>query len=384
MKRTFLILSLCCLSLSLSYAAFPVVGAEQADCYIPMLLGKKVGLVVNQTSRAEGTHLVEFIRNHGIEVVRVFAPEHGFRGNSGAGEQINNGIDLSTGIPIVSLFGKNNKPTPEQLKDLDVVVFDIQDVGCRFYTFISTLHLVMEACAEQHKPLLILDRPNPNGDYVAGPVLQKAFRSFVGMDPIALVHGCTVGELARMINGEGWLKDHAKCDLTVIPVLDYKHSDRYDPDVAPSPNLPNYQAIRLYPSLCFFEATNVSVGRGTNSPFQIIGYPDSKLGRYSFLPRSIQGKAVDPPQKDVLCFGEDLRDVKAPCFSLRYFIHYYQKLKNDSRFKFNEHWFNLLMGNDQVSKLIKQGKGEKEIAKSWEKELSTYKIMRKKYLLYPE
>ncbi len=384
MKKAFLILSLCCLCVSLSYAVQPVVGAEQADCYIPMLLGKRVGLVVNQTSRVEDTHLVEFVRNHGITVVRVFAPEHGFRGDSGAGEQVNNGIDPSTGISIVSLFGKNNKPTPDQLKDLDVVVFDIQDVGCRFYTFISTLHLVMEACAEQHKPLLILDRPNPNGDYVAGPVLQKEFQSFVGMDPIALVHGCTVGELARMMNGEGWLKNHVKCDLTIIPVLDYKHSDRYNPEVAPSPNLPDYQAVRLYPSLCLFEATNVSIGRGTGSPFQIIGYPDSKLGRYSFIPRSIQGKAVDPPQKDVLCFGEDLRDVKAPCFSLRYFIRYYRKLKNDSRFKFNEHWFNLLIGNDRVSRLIKEGKGEKEIAKSWEKELTVYKVMRKKYLLYPE
>ncbi|MDP4184701.1 MAG: DUF1343 domain-containing protein [Bacteroidota bacterium] len=384
MKKYILLLLVFFTAFPFVKANIPIVGAEQPDCYIPMLLGKRVGLVVNQTSMVEDVHLVEFVKNHGIEIVRVFAPEHGFRGAKEAGEKIGNDIDPKTGIPIVSLYGKNEKPTPEQIKDLDVVVFDIQDVGCRFYTYISTLHLVMEACAEQHKPLLILDRPNPNGDYVDGPVLQNDFKSFVGMDPIALVHGCTIGELAKMIDGEGWLGNNLHCNLTIIPILDYVHSDRYSPSVAPSPNLPNDQAIRLYPSLCLFEATNASIGRGTEFPFQVIGFPDPKMGKFSFTPQSIAGKAVTPIQKGITCYGHDLRAVKPPHFTLSYILDCYRKLKNNKDFTFDEKWFNKLMGNDTVLKLMKMGKSEKAIRQSWAKELAGYKDIRKKYLLYPE
>ena len=361
----------------------PVCASDQPDQYLPLLKGKRVGLVVNHTSKVGEMHLADFLKEKGVAVKVLFAPEHGLRGEADAGEKINNSVDEKTGIPIVSIYGKNNRPTPEQLREIDLLIYDIQDVGCRFYTYISTLHYVMEACAENGKMLLVLDRPNPNGDYCDGPVLQPGFRSGVGVDPIPVVHGCTVGEMARMINGEGWLKNGLKCDLKVIPVKNYTHLTPYSPPVKPSPNLPNYTAIRLYPSLCFFESTSVSIGRGTTFPFQVIGYPDSKLGDFSFTPQSLRGFEMNPIQKDKLCYGMDLRDLKEiPRFTLKYFIDWYGKFNQTKDFLTRERWFNQLIGNDLVIKLIQSGKNEKEISESWQEELAKYRKIRSKYLIY--
>jgi len=264
-------------------------------------------------------------------------------------------------------------------------VFDIQDVGCRFYTYISTLHLVMEACAEHQIPLLVLDRPNPNGDYIAGPFRKKGFESFVSMDPIPLVHGCTVGELAQMINGEGWLENGVKCELAVIPVKNYDHDMTYSLPIAPSPNLPNDLSVRLYPSLCFFEATTVSVGRGTDFPFQVLGGLKESLGNFEFTPHSIPGVAVNPLNKDKKCYGVDLREMKdVPEFTLRFFLEFYNKYENKGEFLTRERWFNLLAGTDSLIGQIRQGMTEKEIKESWYPELQEYKTMRAKYLLYPD
>ncbi|GET27715.1 exo-beta-N-acetylmuramidase NamZ domain-containing protein [Prolixibacter sp. NT017] len=360
-------------------------GAEQPGKYLPLLKGKNVALVVNQTSIVDGQHLVDFLLEKHIPVKEVFAPEHGFRGKADAGEELENTIDKQTGLPVISIYGKTKKPSQEQLKGIDWVVFDIQDVGCRFYTFISTMHYVMEACAENGVKMMILDRPNPNGDYVAGPILKPEFRSFVGMDPIPVVHGCTIGELARMINGEGWLTNHEKVDLTVIPVKNYNHQDRYSLPVKPSPNLPNDLSIRLYPSLCFFESTSVSVGRGTHFPFQVLGYPDPKFGSFSFTPESIVGMAKSPLHMDEKCYGEDFRGTKnVPRFTLKYFLDWYHRFPNEKDFLTRERWFNLLMGTDTVIKQIREGKTEQEIRASWQPELNNYRQIRKKYLLYPD
>ncbi len=362
-----------------------LTGADQPGKYLPMLKNKNIALVVNQTSCIGKQHLADFLKSENLAIKKIFAPEHGFRGEAGAGESIGNSKDLRTGIPVISIYGKNNKPTPDQLKDIDIVVFDIQDVGCRFYTYISTLHYVMEACAENNKTLLILDRPNPNGDYFDGPVLQPAFRSFVGMDPIPVVHGCTIGELAQMIIGEKWLTNGIQTKLEIIPVANYNHATRYEPPVRPSPNLPDYLAIRLYPSLCFFEATSVSVGRGTLFPFQVLGYPDSSFGDFSFMPESIKGMDVSPLQNNKTCYGEDLRKLsEVPKFTLSWFITWMNKFKNKQDFLTREQWFNKLMGNDQVLKMIIEGKDEKEIRASWSDELKDYARIRQKYLLYPD
>jgi len=360
-------------------------GAEQPDQYLGKLKGKNLALVVNQTSRVGDQHLVDYLLNRHMSVKRIFAPEHGFRGESGAGELIGNSKDAATGIPIVSLYGKNHKPTPGQLQDIDLVIFDIQDVGCRFYTYISTLHYLMEACAENHKTLLILDRPNPNGDYFDGPVLQPAFKSFVGIDPIPVVHGCTIGELAQMINGEKWLTNGIQTRLEIIKVTHYTHAMPYEPPVRPSPNLPDYLSIRLYPSLCFFEATSVSVGRGTRFPFKVLGFPDTSFGKFSFTPVSLEGMDMNPIQKDHVCFGEDLRElIIIPKFTLSFFINWMHKFNNKEEFLTRSQWFNKLMGNDIVLKLIQEGKGEAEIRKSWSAELANYGSIRQKYLLYPD
>lgn len=362
-----------------------LTGAKQSERYMDQLKGKSIGLVVNQTSMIEDEHLVDFLLKKQMVVKTIFAPEHGFRGEAGAGESIANSKDKKTGIAIVSIYGKNKKPTAEQLENIDIVVFDIQDVGCRFYTYISTLHYVMEACAENHKKLLILDRPNPNGDYIAGPVLKPAFKSFVGLDPIPVVHGCTIGELARMINGEKWLNKGIQTDLEIIKVGNYTHKMLFDPPIKPSPNLPNQQSIRLYPSLCFFEATSVSVGRGTEFPFQVLGYPNPDFGKFTFTPKSIAGMDLNPLQKDKLCYGDDLRSLAtAPKFTLSFFIQWLNKFKNSDQFLTRASWFNLLMGNDTVLKLILEGKDEVEISKSWSAELANYRSIRKKYLLYPD
>jgi uncharacterized protein YbbC (DUF1343 family) len=360
------------------------VGAERADVYLPMLANKKVGLVVNNTSLVNDEHLVDFLLANEVEVAKIFAPEHGFRGDVSAGGEVSDGVDTQTGLPVLSLYGKNKKPSKEHLSGLDVVVFDIQDVGCRFYTYISTLHLVMEACAENNIPLVLFDRPNPNGDYVAGPVRKEGFESFVSMDPIPIVHGCTVGELAHMINEEGWHKAERKCDITVVKVLNYTHKDTYSLPERPSPNLPNDLAIRLYPSLCFFEATSVSVGRGTEAPFQVLGGLESGLGEFTFTPKSIPGVAISPLNKDKKCYGVDLREAAAPRFTLKYFMDFYQKYETESDFLIRYSWFNLLAGTDSVLEQIRAGKSEKDIVASWKDELESYMKMRKKYLLYPD
>lgn len=365
--------------------AVTVTGADQPEKYLPLIEGKKPGLVVNHTSLVNGDHLADFLLENHIEVKAIFAPEHGFRGDAANGEEISDGVDRKTGIPVISLYGENRKPTPQHLSGIEIMIFDIQDVGCRFYTYISTLHYVMEACAENNIPLIVLDRPNPNGDYVAGPVLKTEFRSFVGMDPIPVVHGCTVGELARMINGEKWLEGNVQCNLKVIPVLNYTHKTRYELPVKPSPNLPNYLAVRLYPSLCFFEATSVSVGRGTDFPFQVLGGTNPQLGSFTFTPESIPGVAVDPPNEGKVCYGIDLRTLnEAPPFTLKYFLDFYNKFEDKSEFITRERWFNLLAGTDELLELIKAGKQEKEIFEWMEPELEKYKEVRKKYLLYSD
>jgi len=362
-----------------------LTGADQPNLYLSKLKGKNLALVVNQTSLIGDQHLVDYLLSKKLNIKRIFAPEHGFRGEAGAGELIDNSKDRETGIPIISVYGKNRKPSADQLSGIDIVIFDIQDVGCRFYTYISTLHNMMEACAENNKTLLILDRPNPNGDYIDGPILQPSFRSFVGMDPIPVVHGCTIGELAQMINGEKWLANGVQTRLEIIKVANYTHSTKYEPPVRPSPNLPNYLAIRLYPSLCFFEATSVSVGRGTQFPFQVLGFPDQSFGAFSFIPRSLKGMEINPLQKDIMCFGDDFRELKeVPQFTLSYFINWLHKFKNREEFLTRSQWFNQLIGNDQVLKLILEGKDETQIRKSWETELAAYAVIRQKYLLYPD
>lgn len=287
------------------------VGANRTSIYFPLLQDKKIGVVANQTSvifknDKSYTHLVDSLFSLNISVKKVFAPEHGFRGDADAGELIKDGIDVKTGIPIISLYGENKKPTNEQLLGIDIVVFDIQDVGVRFYTYISTLHYVMEACAENNIPLIVLDRPNPNAHYIDGPVLDMKHQSFVGMHPIPVVYGMTIGEYAIMINGENWLKNQITCDLIVVPISNYSHEIPYSLSIKPSPNLPNYQSINLYPSLCFFEGTNVSVGRGTDKQFQIYGSPFLAMNSFSFTPQPNFGSKFPPNQGEV-CYGEDLR-----------------------------------------------------------------------------
>lgn len=359
-----------------------VVGAAQTARYISLLENKSIALVVNHTSVIGDQHLLDTLLSCGIDISLVFAPEHGFRGDADAGEMIAHGKDSITGVSIISIYGKNKKPSSAQLDSIDVVVFDIQDVGVRFYTYISTLHFVMEACAENGVGLIVLDRPNPNGDYVDGPVLDTAFRSFVGVDPIPIVHGLTVGELALMINGEGWLNEGITCDLTVVTCQNWTHSTLYDLPIKPSPNLPNYQAVRLYPSLCLFEATAVSVGRGTYFPFQVIGFPDKKCGTFSFTPIAIDGMSNHPKQEGKECFGQDLREGTPPRFTLHYFLDYYQLLGNDTTFVSRIPFFNMLAGNETLLKAILDDKTEAEIRKTWQEELLRYKANRRKYLLY--
>lgn len=362
-----------------------ITGAERIDQYLPLLQGKRIGMVVNHTSivGVEQTHLLDTLLKRDIRIVKVFAPEHGFRGNADAGETVKDGKDQRTGIPIVSLYGSNKKPTATQLKDIDIILFDIQDVGARFYTYISTMYYVMEACAENDKEMIVLDRPNPC-DFVDGPVLKPAFRSFVGMLPIPVLHGCTVGELAQMINGEGWIANKKNaCSLRVIPMTGWKHGDPYSLPIKPSPNLPNDQSIRLYASLCPFEATRVSVGRGTTFPFQVLGAPNKKYGDFTFTPRSLPGFDKNPMHKGIACYGKDLRNVTdVNGLTLRYFLEFYRLSREGASFFSRSRWFDLLMGTDSVRKAILRGESEEMIRKSWQKELQTYRNMREKYLLY--
>lgn len=362
-------------------------GADQTEKLLPLLQGKRTALVVNQTSVVgpAHTHLLDTLLALGVEVRKVFAPEHGFRGNADAGETVRNGRDVKSGLPILSLYGKNKKPTPTQLADIDVVVFDIQDVGARFYTYISTMHYVMEACAENSKLLVVADRPNPC-DKVDGPIRQANKKSFVGMHPIPVLHGCTVGELAQMINGEGWLQGPKKCRLTVIPVEGWSHGQPYSLPVKPSPNLPNDQSIALYASLCPFEGTSVSVGRGTYMPFQVYGSPTMQ-GPFTFTPKSLPGFDKNPLHKDKPCHGKDLRQVQAPQgLSLEYIIEAYRAYKAAGKadtFFTRASWFDLLLGTNQVRLDIINGKDEATIRAPWQEGLDRYKEMRKKYLLYP-
>lgn len=362
-----------------------IVGAEQIDKYIDLLKNKRVALVVNQTAMIKKTHLVDTLLSLGIDIKKVFAPEHGFRGDLDPGAHINNEIDEKSGIKIVSIFGKKLKPSAADLSDVDIVIFDIQDVGARFFTFISTMHNVMEACAENDKKILIFDRPNPTGDQVDGPVRKSGFESFVGKHQIPIVHGLTVGELALMINGEYWLADSLQCDLTVIPCENYNHKMLYSLPIKPSPNLPNDISIRLYPSLCFFEATDFSIGRGTEIPFQVIGYPDSIFGDFTFTPKDIEGMQTNPKQEGKLCYGIDLRNESLETkFTLKYLIEFYNKSEMGKDFFARSDWFNLLAGNSELQQQIIDGMTEDEIKASWKPELEEYKKMRKKYLLYED
>lgn len=361
-----------------------IVGAERLDEYLPLIQNKNVALIVNQTSLVNEQHLVDKLISKGIKIKKVFAPEHGFRGEASAGEKIDDQIDKKTGLPIISLYGKNKKPTAAQLAEVDIVIFDIQDVGVRFYTYISTMYYAMQACAENNKEFLVLDRPNPNGHYVAGPVLEPKFTSFVGIVPVPVVHGCTVGELAYMINEEGWLENNLQVKLKVIETENYSHTTIYDLPVKPSPNLPNRQSVLLYPSICFFEPTNVSVGRGTDTQFQVIGTPQPSMGEYSFTPEDKPG-AVNPPLEGKKCYGQDLRSIDAYSqqFTLRYLVSFYRKYDNKKSFFTDEKFFNLLMGNSWVLTDLKSGKSEEQIAQKWEQGLKNYKEIRANYLLYP-
>ena len=386
-KNIFILLNLwvatACASTQADAPKILKTGAEQTNLYVSDLKGKTIALVVNHTSMIGKMHLADSLLSLGIKIKTIFAPEHGFRGTADAGEHVENGIDKKTGLPIVSLYGNNKKPSAAQLEGIDVVIFDIQDVGARFYTYTSTMHYVMEACAEQSKKLLILDRPNPNGHYVDGQVLDKKFASFVGLNPVPVVHGCTVGELAQMINGEGWLAGNKKCNIQIVKCLGYKHSTPYNPPIATSPNLPNLQSMLLYPSICFFEGTDVSVGRGTDKQFQVIGSPNLKNGSFTFTPEDKPG-AKNPPQKGKLCYGEDLSkiDARNQAFTLKYVIDYYKKSDNKAKFFSSPSFFDKLAGSDTTRKQIIAGMTETQIRASWKADLDNYKTIRKKYLLY--
>lgn len=362
------------------------LGIDRTAEYLPQLAGKRVGLVVNHTTLfSNGTHLADSLVALGVKVQTIFAPEHGFRGVADAGATIKDGKDAKTGLPIVSLYGKNKKPSPEQLRDIDVMIFDIQDVGVRYYTYPSTMHYVMEACAENGKQCIVLDRPNPNGNYVDGPVLDPKFKSFVGMNPVPVVHGLTSAELALMINGEGWLEGKKPCDLTVIPCTGYTHSQVYELPVKPSPNLPNLQSVRLYPSICLFEPTIVSVGRGTDTQFQVIGAPDKIYGTYRFTPTDQPG-AQNPPNKGKVCYGLDLREVntRQEGFTLKYVLDFYNKTPDKAKFFTSADFFDKLAGTDLIRKMMIAGNTEAEIRAAYTPKLNEYKEMRKKYVLYGE
>lgn len=365
-----------------------IVGANRTEIYLPELKGKKVGIVANQTSvifknDQSYTHLVDSLVSLNVSIKAVFAPEHGFRGKADAGEHIKDGMDSKTGLPIISLYGNNKKPKPEQLEDIDVLVFDIQDVGARFYTYISTLHYVMEACAELNISIIILDRPNPNGHYVDGPILEPEFQSFVGMHPIPVVHGMTIGEYAQMINAEGWLKDKITCDLLVVPMDNYNHKKSYDLPIKPSPNLPNAHAINLYPSLCFFEGTNVNAGRGTEKQFQVFGSPDLSASTfpYSYTPEPNEG-AKHPKHEGKLCYGMDLSNIEPlDQLDLSYIIKAYQHTTNQEAF-FNS-FFDKLAGTKKLKQQIMDGLSNEEIRASWKEGLEVFRMKRERYLIYP-
>ena len=354
-------------------------GSWQIPEYLNVLKGKKVGLVANHTSVVKDAHLLDTLLSLKIDVFRVFAPEHGFRGETEAGERVKNEVDAKTGIKVVSLYGRHYKPTKQDMEKLDVVVFDIQDVGVRCYTYLSTLHYVMEACARYNKQLIVLDRPNPNSFYVDGPVLELKYKSFVGLHPVPLVYGMTIGEYAMMINGEGWLPEGLKCQLTVVPCKNYIHADKYVLPIKPSPNLPNMQAIYLYPSLVLFEGTCFNVGRGTDFPFQTYGHPQFEMKKFSYTPHCMKGTMT--LHCDTLCYGEDLRNISCNGFSFGYVINAYNRYSNKQAF-FNRFFANLI-GNTWVKEQVVNGKDLSEIQKMWKKDLDFFKdSVRVKYLIY--
>lgn len=380
----FLLFLLCC---NITNAQI-ITGANQPEAYLSKLKGKKIALVVNQTSKVEQSHIVDFLIQKQVVIKAIFAPEHGFRGDHSAGENVKSSLDAKTGLPIYSLYGSQKKPTKEMLQGVDLVVFDIQDVGARFYTYISTLHYVMEACAEQNKSLLILDRPNPNGFFIDGPILDTNFKSFVGMHPVPVVHGCTIAEYAQMINGEKWLKNKVQCKLEIVKVKNYAHWDKYQLPIKPSPNLPNMSSIYLYPSLCFFEGTNYSIGRGTKTPFECVGKPGIKIGSDTFTPKHLPGIADHPPHEGKLCKGFNLQfygNNIAPYqgkLNLFWLMDLYRNDPDSSSY-FNN-FFDKLAGTDELRKQIIAGKSEEEIRQSWQKGLVRYRAIRNKYLLYSD
>lgn len=357
------------------------VGAKQFKEYLHLLKNKNVGLVANHTTVVDTTHLLDTLLSYDVAIKKIFSPEHGFRGNKEAGKKISNMVDEKTGIPIISLYGNNYKPKSKDLEEIDIIIFDIQDVGVRFYTYISTMHYVMEACAENGIPVIILDRPNPNGHYISGPVLDTAYSSFVGKHPVPLVHGLTVGELAQMINGEKWISK--ECDLTIINCKNYTHSKKFELPINPSPNLPNMQSVYLYPSLGLFEGTVISVGRGTDFPFQVYGHPSFDSTLFTFTPRPITGASNNPKFKHQKCYGYDLRKIDVSNgFTLSFLINAYKKCPKNEQF-FNP-FFEKLTGNQLLQEMIEKGKTEDEIFASWKDDLEQYKLLRKKYLLYKD
>jgi len=363
------------------------VGAERMDLYLPKIAGKRVGLVLNHTATVDKSHLLDTLLALGVRVEKVFVPEHGLRGTADAGEKVTDGKDPRTGVSVVSLYGKKRKPSPEDLAGIDVLLFDIQDVGVRFYTYISTLHYVMEGCAEANFPLMVLDRPNPNGHFVDGPILDTAYRSFVGMHPIPVAHGMTIGEYAKMINGERWLKDGIQCALEVIPCAGYTHDTPYDLPLKPSPNLPNMRSIYLYPSICYFEGTQVSLGRGTDKQFQVLGTPGFPKGDYTFTPEPKEG-AMDPFLKGQLCRGYDLSTMDPMeirnwrRINLSYLIQMYQDYPDKSKFFLANNFIDKLAGGDHLRKQIIAGMSEAEIRATWQPGLRAFQAVRNKYLLY--
>ena len=360
-----------------------VSAAMQMDDYLPLLRGKRVGVVGNQTSIVGETHFVDTLLSLGVDVRKIFTPEHGFRGTADAGAKVHSGKDEKTGLPIVSLYGKNKKPTPEMLQGIDLILFDLQDVGVRFYTYISTMTYVMEAAAENNLPVIVLDRPNPNGFYVDGPVLKAENSSFVGLHQVPVVYGLTIGEYAKMVNGEGWLKNGIRCDLTVIPINKYNRNAIYELPVRPSPNLPNWESVYLYPTLCFFEGTIVSIGRGTETPFQIYGHPNMR-GSFTFTPKSTSG-ATKPLLEGQRCRGENLLEfahdyaLNANLLHLEWLIEAYQQLKDKNFFN---NYFVKLSGDQQLQRDIESGKSADEIRASWQNDLEAFKAIRAKYLMY--
>ena len=365
-------------------------GAENFVAYKDLIRNKKVGIVTNQTGiiiadknnlrRNDTISIVDFLINNKINVQKIFAPEHGFRGTADAGEHVVDGKDTKTNLPIISLYGDNKKPKPEKLTGIDVMIFDLQDVGARFYTYISSLHYVMQACAENNIPLIVLDRPNPNINIIDGPMLENDFKSFVGMHPIPVLHGMTIGEYAKMINGENWLANDENCDLTVIPCLDYDRERTYDLPVKPSPNLPNAQSVNLYASLCLFEGTNVSVGRGTNKQFQIYGSPYLQYSEFEFTPVTNFG-AKEPVYKNQKCKGEDLTKIeKIDQLELKWLINAFNATQDKTKF-FNP-FFTKLAGTKKLQTQIESGLSENEIRKTWDKGLLNFKKIRSKYLIY--